>query len=721
MMTNPIDKQAYEDAVARLLEQINMGRGFDDLFDSIYDRLQGTVPYNRMAVALFDESGERLKLISCRSDGRVHLKVGYAAAVQGSTLFDLLRTTQPRIINDLPDYLREKPSSASTRLIVREGMQSNLTLPLVADGKPIGALFFSSREKNTYTGAHAALLRRLAGHIAVSVEKSQLIDKLERQNEELRDANQLKQQFVQKLKEEVDRQTNQLAVSERRYRLLVTLGQIINASLDLKRVFSLAAEEIHRLAGCRRVSLLLVSLDGHSRHGFAIEFLDGEPRWIELPTVVLSGTAAEWVMKNRQARVVRSLATVRHAPEDQRLYEQGYLAYVYLPLICRDECVGVLGLASTKEGEPDGWDLELLGELGSMLAVALDNASAYTQIAELKRQLEQENVYLRDEIKTEHDFANIVGGSREMADVRRAIRQVAQTDSTVLVVGETGTGKELIARALHDSSPRRDKLLVKVNCAALAPGVIASELFGHEEGAFTGAGKRRQGRFELAHHGTLFIDEVAEIPAETQVMLLRVLQEKVIERVGGSEPIDIDVRVIAATNRDLKAAVADGRFRSDLYYRLNVFPIPIPPLRERRGDVPVLMNHFIGRLSRRMDKRITRVARRAMELMMRYDWPGNVRELENIIERAMIVTSGDTLEIDPTWLCGSDAEPAATQEQLSMAEVQRRAILDALERSAGRVYGSGGAAEGLGLKPTTLYGKMQRLGIHTRRPARELR
>jgi formate hydrogenlyase transcriptional activator len=359
--------------------------------------------------------------------------------------------------------------------------------------------------------------------------------------------------------------------------------------------------------------------------------------------------------------------------------------------------------------------LKLLSELNNVLATALDNASAYTQITHLKAQLEQENFYLRDEIKTEHDFANFIGESRAMQEIRKAIQQVANTNSTVLILGETGTGKELIARAIHELSPRQEHLLVKVNCAALAPGVITSELFGHEQGAFTGAMKRRLGRFELAHHGSIFLDEIAEIPLETQVLLLRVLQERVIERVGGTESIEVDVRVVAATNRDLKTAVDEGRFRTDLFYRLNVFPIHVPPLRERREEIPALINHFISQFDRRMNKQVTRVNRKTMELLMSYHWPGNVRELENILERAMIVTSGDTLEIDPTWLSGTAANSSSSDRQLTipegflaMAEVERRTVLQALERSGGKIYGPRGAAEALGLKPSTLYGKMRK-------------
>ena len=402
------------------------------------------------------------------------------------------------------------------------------------------------------------------------------------------------------------------------------------------------------------------------------------------PAQPLLGSAVQWVLDRRVPRVARRLDTDRRFPEDHRLFEQGYRSYVYLPLVCRDHGLGVVGLASRRPESPDGWDLVLLGELCDQLAIALDNASAYEQIARLKTQLEEQNIYLRDELKTVHDSGNIIGDSRAIADVRRAVEQVATTDTTVLILGETGTGKELIARAIHDLSPRRDQLLVKVNCAALAPSLITSELFGHEAGAFTGATERRAGRFELANRGSIFLDEISEVPGDTQVMLLRVLQERTIERVGGNQPIPIDARVITATNRDLQAHVAEGKFRNDLYYRLHVFPIRVPPLRDRREDIPALINHFISRFSRRMNKDINRVDRGTMELLVSYEWPGNVRELENIVERAMIVSPNDSLEIDPTWLLAKGAEAAPSSEPRLLADVERTAILDTLRHAAAR-------------------------------------
>jgi formate hydrogenlyase transcriptional activator len=353
------------------------------------------------------------------------------------------------------------------------------------------------------------------------------------------------------------------------------------------------------------------------------------------------------------------------------------------------------------------------GNLQAIAALLADNVLLREQLADLQARLASEVVYLQGEIKAERGLRSLSGDSAAMKAVRRAIGQVAPTDSTVLIHGETGTGKELVARGIHQVSPRRNRLLVTVNCAALAPSLVVSELFGHEAGAFTGATKRRIGRFELAHQGTLFLDEIAELSPGLQVMLLRVLQEKTIERVGGGAPIGVDVRLIAATHQDLADAVADGRFRADLFYRLNVFPIRVPTLRERRDDIPDLVRHFLLHFNRRMNKHVERIAPDALELLTRYDWPGNVRELENLLERAMIVAESNVVDIDPSWL----TPPVATaflRARLglqNLREQEKQSILDALEHCGGKIYGSDGAAARLGVKPTTLYGKMKKHSI----------
>ena len=401
-----IEEDAYTRVVEGLLEQLNMGQGFQQLFDSVYDQLQGVVPYDRIGVALLEEPERILRLTSFRSDGEAVLKVGYGAHLEGSTLQCLLDTGQPRIINDLEDYLQKKPSSASTQMIVQEGMRSSLTLPLVAEGKPIGAMFFSCRRKDIYRAEHAALLKRLAGHIAISIEKARLIAELQRTNAELAEANQTKDRFLNLLQAEVDRRTEDLRRSEERYRLLVQLGRMVSSSLEVRQVFECAADQIHRLLGCDRVSLLLVTPGETTRHGFALEFVP-QRRWHEIPDLPMVGSAVQWVMDRGVPRVARNLDADRRFPEDHRLHERGYRSYVYLPLACRQRGLGVVGIASQRREEPDRWDLVLMGELCDQLAIALDNAAAYGEIARLKTELQEQNIYLRQEIKTDHDFGNL--------------------------------------------------------------------------------------------------------------------------------------------------------------------------------------------------------------------------------------------------------------------------------------------------------------------------
>jgi PAS domain S-box-containing protein len=338
--------------------------------------------------------------------------------------------------------------------------------------------------------------------------------------------------------------------------------------------------------------------------------------------------------------------------------------------------------------------------------------TAFEEIKRLKDRLQDENLALREEIDQASMFEEIVGASAALKSVLSHVSKVAPTDSTVLISGETGTGKELIARAIHKHSRRADRAFVSLNCAATPPSLIASELFGHEKGAFTGAVQQRRGRFELAHSGTIFLDEIGEIPMDTQIVLLRVLQERQIERIGGSRAIPVDVRVVAATNRDLAAAIADGSFRSDLFYRLNVFPIHMPPLRKRREDIPILVEYFVKRFAEMMAKRIRRIEKRTLELCERYPWPGNIRELQNIVERSVILCGGDTFSIDEAWLSQAPLRPEVAGALPSALQDQEKELIEAaLAKSRGKVAGPSGAAAKLGIPASTLESKIKQLGI----------
>jgi formate hydrogenlyase transcriptional activator len=348
--------------------------------------------------------------------------------------------------------------------------------------------------------------------------------------------------------------------------------------------------------------------------------------------------------------------------------------------------------------------------------VAVENALAFQEIEALKDKLAKEKAYLEDEVRTEHNFGDVIGESPALREVLKHAETVAPTDSTVLIGGETGTGKELLARAVHDLSPRQGRTFVKLNCAAIPTGLLESELFGHEKGAFTGAISQKVGRFELANHGTLFLDEVGDIPPELQPKLLRVLQEQEFERLGGTRTIHVNVRLVAATNRDLARMVADGEFRSDLYYRLNVFPMVLPPLRERAEDIPQLVRHFTQKFARRMDRRIEVIPSEVMDALVRYPWPGNVRELQNVIERAVILSKGPALAVSSSDLHAIPLQPSTTPATAAPAPVtlidaEREHILSALDATGWVVGGPKGAAARLGMKRSTLQKKMQRLGI----------
>ncbi|HUK15301.1 MAG TPA: sigma 54-interacting transcriptional regulator, partial [Bryobacteraceae bacterium] len=399
---------------------------------------------------------------------------------------------------------------------------------------------------------------------------------------------------------------------------------------------------------------------------------------------------------------------------------EGVRSMCHVPLVSRNRTLGLLSLARMEPLEFSSRDLEFLALLGNQVAIAVENALAFREIAELKDRLAEEKVYLEDEIRSELNFDEIVGRSASLRKVLQDIETVAPTDSTVLIYGETGTGKELIARAIHNLSTRGKNAFVKLNCAAIPTGLLESEMFGHEKGAFTGAVAQRIGRFELAHRGTVFLDEIGEIPLELQPKLLRVLQEREFERLGSSRTLTSDARLIAATNRDLTAMVDERKFRADLFYRLNVFPVYVPPLCERQEDIPLLVRHFVQQFSRRMGKAIDTIPVETMNAMVRYHWPGNIRELQNLVERAVILTSGPVLKVPLNDLHLQSTPSAAERPEgkvESLEDAERRHILDALNRSNWVVAGPKGAAAALGLKRSTLQARMEKLGIRRARTA----
>jgi formate hydrogenlyase transcriptional activator len=433
------------------------------------------------------------------------------------------------------------------------------------------------------------------------------------------------------------------------------------------------------------------------------------------PSVLPSaGTACDWVIQNHHWYVCSSRDELRDRfpVTYEVMTSQGMESLCALSLETGEKSVGALFFMAARPGAYSNLRQGLFEQVASSVGMALDACLTHEEVQRLRDRLAAENVYLREEIRREHNFSEIVGNSPPLKEVFRNIDLVAPMDSTVLLSGETGTGKELVARAIHNRSARKDRPLVKVNCGAIAANLVESELFGHVKGAFTGAHSNREGRFKLADGGTIFLDEIGELPAETQVKLLRVLQEQEFEPIGSSTTIHVDVRVIAATNRDLEEAVKEKRFRSDLFYRLNVFPIALPPLRTRPTDIPLLIEHFLAGLNKKLGKKITQVRPEAMQRLINYDWPGNVRELANVIERAAILSESALLALPPEFQ-GSPSNTTQREngDSLAMDQITRKHIESVLAQTRGIIEGPSGAAKLLNLHPNTLRSRMRKLGV----------
>jgi len=523
-----------------------------------------------------------------------------------------------------------------------------------------------------------------------------------------------------------------LRKSEEQNRSLLQINNAIITNLTQQALLRSISEALHPVISFDRCAITLYQPERDSFRFLAVEgelLSDYFRTGLELSR---NETCGSWVFDHQRPLVRRDLEKEKQYPNERRLAAEGIHSLCVVPLALQGRCIGLLSLVSQQRDRYSNEDAVFLQEVANQVALAVQNMQAYQEIDSLKARLEKENVYLREELRAEHNFEEIVGNSPALLKALHAVEQVAPTDSTVLIYGETGTGKELVARAIHSRSSRNGRALVSVNCSAISAGLVESELFGHMKGAFTGALERRIGRFELANGGTIFLDEIGELCLETQVKLLRVLQEHEFEPVGSSHPLHVDVRVIAATNRNLPEAVQAGRFRSDLFYRLNVFPIELPPLRERHSDIPQLVAFCLSQFSKRLGKKIDGVSRESMENLVNYPWPGNIRELQNVIERAIIVSADPTLRLDRDLMPvtsaakGIEAPKADSPEDrrtdlkfstplLTLDEVERNHIFAALQHAGGVVDGPKGAAKILDLHPNTLRHRMDKLGIKSSR------
>jgi formate hydrogenlyase transcriptional activator len=510
---------------------------------------------------------------------------------------------------------------------------------------------------------------------------------------------------------------------ESRARLILDLAKAVNAHLDLADVLESLIVGLKPRVQFQAIGVVVLEgeytrvhslhVEGvHRNRGESIESIMTRVQSVlhvsgDLHRKKLSDSSVSVFLNSRKPYVCSDVQAQRRFPQDEEFLKAGFASYISLPLLKHNELIGAVTLASFHKQEFSESDVQLLQDVSDIVSIAVSNALAFEEIRSLRDQLQVENRALQDEIVQKSIYEEIVGSSAALRIALSAIDKVAPTDSTVLITGETGTGKELVAHAIHKRSPRSGRALVKVNCAALPPELIASELFGHEKGAFTGALNQRIGRFEAANGGTIFLDEIGELSQEMQISLLRVLQEKEFERVGGNRTIHTDVRVIAATNRNLAQHVAENRFRMDLFYRLNVFPVQVPALRERTDDIPILVDYFVAHFARRMGKKIGQIEKRTLDNLMAYSWPGNIRELQNLIERGVILSESDVFRLDPGLLPQTQAAVAPKQD-----DDPKRAIEAMLRETRGRISGPDGAAARLGIPASTLESRIRALGIN---------
>jgi formate hydrogenlyase transcriptional activator len=631
-----------------------------------------------------------------------------------TSTWHVFRTQEPLHV---ADWNTDDTFPRAKRFLENAGARlgSVIRVPLTTAHRRVGTLGIASRDRNAYGSQDVCFLQLLSHVVALAIDDA------------------LNRRRSQAARLELERQNTRL-------NLLLDLTNRITSNLDLTYLLRAISGNVRQVMECDLVVISLLDSESGQFRICALDFPNSKGLLHEEVVTPHSGATLRAFETLKPVTVNQFDPAELGSEGSQIVLGEGLKTLCIAPLVNRGQAIGVLCLARKKDDSFSEHDAEFLSEVAGQVAVAIENALAYREISELKDKLAQEKLYLEEEIRSELNFEHIIGSSSALQQVLELVETVASTDSTVLLLGDTGTGKELIARAIHDRSERKNRTFVKLNCAAIPTGLLESELFGHEKGAFTGAISQKIGRLELAHQGTLFLDEVGDIPTEIQPKLLRALQEREFERLGSTHTKKVDVRLVAATNRDLEKMIAAREFRSDLYYRLNVFPIRIPPLRDRKEDIPLLVRFFVQKFAKRMKKHIETIPAAAMKTLTNWEWPGNIRELENIVERAVILTRGKSLEVSipelrtprvETSVPNHDGQQdeiyrivremiskinkgATTAASKERDETERQEIMRVLRETKGRVGGANGAAERMAINRTTLVSRIKKFGINPR-------
>ena len=674
-LTNRPLPEGHDEELLRLARRLEVYRDPEQLMCALPAELFELLRGNSLILAFCDGSNATSWLaIDSKRDSIASTPKGLDARKSLHAWIEERR--KPFILSSLKE---QSPFPKLTDLFQEWGNQSFCVFPLNTAIRCIGAVCIGRTQPDAFSEREANLFSLISDFVALAVD-----DRIARA---------------------------QLESERTKLSLILDLNNSVVANLKLRDVLQSISPGIRKVMRLDFVALILPNKDGQQTRLYALDFPDSKGLVQQDVLTPFNGSVSGQVLRSGKPWVgdVDGLSKLGFDP--RKAIEEGLQTLCILPLRRGSRVLGALCLARLQKNAFTQPDVDFLSQITGQIAIAIDNALAYRQISELKDQLTQEKLYLEGELRSEMNFEEIIGNSSALRKVLHQVEAVAPTGSTVLIYGETGTGKELIARAVHNLSGRRSNAFVKLNCAAIPTGLLESELFGHERGSFTGAVTQRIGRFELASPGTIFLDEVGEIPLDLQPKLLRVLQEREFERLGSSRTLRTDARLIAATNRDLGAMVGEQTFRSDLFYRLNVFPIHVPALRERTDDIPFLVRHFAQHFARNMKKQIDTISSETMSALVRYPWPGNIREMQNVIERAVILSRGPVLHIPSADLKPCIPDGGETNGFATLEEVERKHILSVLEQTNWVYAGPNGAAARLGLKRPTLQFRMQKLGI----------